>query len=529
MTVIAVIPARGGSKGVPGKNLRPVGGVPLVARSVIAALGVESIDQVVVSTDSADIAAVAREAGAEIVDRPAEISGDTAGSESALLHALDEVDPRGRAHILVFIQATSPFIDTVALADAVQRVSDGDEDAVFSAVDDWTFLWRVTPDGAEGIGHDAAVRPRRQDREPAFAETGAFYVMRAPGFRAARHRFFGRVGLALVDPRTAIEIDTEDELEMAEALSSVLDAAAPGEAGAALRAVAARARDRAAVAARDPAHPAVAAGADATDVTLAGATAAAAAGAAGAAGAANANTAGASIATPRVSRFAPPVTPIHVDAVVADFGEVAVDARVVLCDDVDDYVPADRSDGRGVQLLRDAGVPMLLLSEQVRRVAEARAERTRVDLIHGSDDPAAALLWWAEQNRVDLDRVAYLGSTAADLECLRLVGWPVATSDAEPEVVAVARVVLEAPQGAGAVRELADRVLEARRVEGMSGANGVNGATHGAHGGAHGPATPETHRGDALRDARRSDIHDPRIPHERQESHERRNRIAAHR
>ncbi|GAB3403194.1 hypothetical protein GCM10027515_13770 [Schumannella luteola] len=485
MTVIAVIPARGGSKGVPGKNLRPVGGVPLVARSVIAALGVEAIDQVVVSTDSAEIAAVAREAGASIVDRPAEISGDTAGSESALLHALGEVDPRERAHILVFIQATSPFIDTVALAEAVRRVADGDEDAVFSAVEDWTFLWRVGESGAEGLGHDAAVRPRRQDREAAYAETGAFYVMRAPGFRAARHRFFGRVGLALVDPRTAIEIDTEDELEMAEALASVLDADAPGEAGAALRSAALRGRG----AAGDGDSDGVDSGAPSTSALAAAPT-----------------TRAADVAAPArsASRFAPPVTPIPVDAVVADFGEVAVDARVVLCDDLDDYVPADRADGRGVQQLRDAGVPMLLLSEQVRRVTEARAERTHVDLIHGSDDPAAALLWWAEQNRVELDRVAYLGTSLADLECLRLVGWPVATSDAEPEVLAVARVVLDAPQGQGAVRELADRVLEARRT-----------------------STPS--RGDAGRDPRHLDTHESRNPPERQESHDRRNRIAAHR
>ncbi|TPW78004.1 acylneuraminate cytidylyltransferase [Schumannella soli] len=487
MTVIAVIPARGGSKGVPGKNLRPVGGVPLVARSVIAALGVEAIDQVVVSTDSVEIADVAREAGASIVERPAEISGDTAGSESALLHALGEVDPRERAHILVFIQATSPFIDTVALAEAVRRVADGDEDAVFSAVEDWTFLWRVGPAGAEGLGHDAAVRPRRQDREAAYAETGAFYVMRAPGFRDARHRFFGRVGLALVDPRTAIEIDTEDELEMAEALAAVLDADAPGEAGAALRSAALRGRAAAVDADLDDSVRADG-GTPSTSALAAAPTTHAAEPA----------------AAPTASRFAPPVTPIPVDAVVADFGEVAVDARVVLCDDLDDYVPADRADGRGVQQLRDAGVPMLLLSEQVRRVTEARAERTHVDLIHGSDDPAAALLWWAEQNRVELDRVAYLGTTIADLECLRLVGWPVATADAAPEVLAVACVVLDAPQGQGAVRELADRVLEARRT-----------------------STPS--RGDAGRDPRHPDTHESRNPPERQESHDRRNRIAAHR
>ena len=86
--MVAVIPARGGSKGVPGKNLRRVGGVSLVARAVHAARAADSITQVYVSTDDARIAAEARAAGGDVIDRPAELAGDTATSESALLHAL---------------------------------------------------------------------------------------------------------------------------------------------------------------------------------------------------------------------------------------------------------------------------------------------------------------------------------------------------------------------------------------------------------------------------------------------------------
>ena len=85
----AIIPARGGSKGIPGKNLRPVAGAPLVAHAIRAARGAPSVDRVIVSTDADAIAAAARAAGAEVVRRPADISGDTASSESALLHALE--------------------------------------------------------------------------------------------------------------------------------------------------------------------------------------------------------------------------------------------------------------------------------------------------------------------------------------------------------------------------------------------------------------------------------------------------------
>jgi CMP-N-acetylneuraminic acid synthetase len=210
MSTIAIIPARGGSKGVPGKNLRPVGGVPLVARAARAALASALIDEVWISTDDEAIAQAAREAGAGVIDRPAALAGDEASSEAALLDALEQLD--SDPDVLVFIQATSPFIDAQALHGAIERVRDGENDVVFSAVETYEFLWTSA---GNGINHDAAMRPRRQDREPHYRETGAFYVLDVAGFVQARHRFFGSIGIAEVDPHTAIEIDTLEELELA--------------------------------------------------------------------------------------------------------------------------------------------------------------------------------------------------------------------------------------------------------------------------------------------------------------------------
>jgi N-acylneuraminate cytidylyltransferase len=223
--VVAVIPARGGSKGVPRKNVRRVGGVPLVARAVAAARAAAQIDRVIVSTDDAEIAAVAEEWSAEVIARPATLAGDTASSESALRHALDALTAAGDdTDILVFLQATSPFIDARDLDTAVDLVRSGRYDSVFSAVETYGFLWQTGADGAaQGINHDARVRPRRQDREPHFLETGAFYVMRAAGFRAAGHRFFGRIGVVPVAESTAIEIDSEEQLELAQAIAARVD------------------------------------------------------------------------------------------------------------------------------------------------------------------------------------------------------------------------------------------------------------------------------------------------------------------
>lgn len=222
---IAIIPARGGSKGVPRKNVRRVGGVPLVERAVRSALAASGIDLVVVSTDDDEIAAVGAAAGARIVRRPAEISGDTASSESAILHVLAELDRAGeQVDAVAFLQATSPFIPSEALAGAVSAVAEGRADSVFSAYETYGFLWGRAGDGdAIALNHDATHRPRRQDREPHFLETGAFYVFRADGFREAKHRFFGRIRIAEVPEWSAIEIDDEQQLRMARALAALYE------------------------------------------------------------------------------------------------------------------------------------------------------------------------------------------------------------------------------------------------------------------------------------------------------------------
>ncbi|MEV5498790.1 N-acetylneuraminate synthase family protein [Nonomuraea fuscirosea] len=222
MRVLAVVPARGGSAGVPLKNLALVGGVPLVTRAVRACRRAELIDEVVVSTDHDGIAETAREAGAQVVERPAELSGATASSESALLHALDALgeDPE----VVVLVQCTSAFIDPADLSAAVRKVLDGEADSVVSGLPTHEFLWTA---GGAGVNHDPAVRPRRQDREPEFRENGAFYVMRTAGLREHGHRFFGAVAVQPVPARHAIEIDDPEDLELVRALAPFVDAPEP--------------------------------------------------------------------------------------------------------------------------------------------------------------------------------------------------------------------------------------------------------------------------------------------------------------
>jgi len=224
--VIAVIPARGGSKGIPGKNLRQVGGIPLVARAVKAALRAEPVRRVIVSTDDEAIGKVALEAGGEVIWRPAELSGDQAASELALLHVLEHLEAAEgyRPDILLFVQCTSPFIAPEDLEGVARLVGEEGYDSAFTGWRTHGFLWRRTTEGTmEGVNHDKTARPMRQSRPPEYLETGAAYAMRVEGFLRARHRFFGRTGVYEVPRVRALEIDEPEDLRMAEALAPLAD------------------------------------------------------------------------------------------------------------------------------------------------------------------------------------------------------------------------------------------------------------------------------------------------------------------
>ena len=381
--VVAIIPARGGSKGVPGKNVAPVGGVPLIARAVTAALASGVIDRVYVSTDDAAIAEAAIRFGGHVIDRPAAIAGDTASSEAAVLHALVALGERGiRPEVTAFLQATSPFIDPVALGSAVNRVLAKTEDVVFSAFETYAFLWKPTENGAVGVNHDHSFRPRRQDREPHFQETGAFYVMRTEGFVEREFRFFGTVGIEQTLASRSVEIDDLDELTIARLLAPHFDA----------------------------------------KPTLTG-----------------------------------------IEALVMDFDGVHTDDRVWVDQDGRESIAASRSDGMGIGMLREAGLPMLILSKEQNPVVAARAAKLKIEAIHGIDDKLPILRQWCADKGITLDKVAYVGNDVNDAACLQAVGWPVVVADAHPYIISLGRLVLDREGGSGAIRELAEIILAGRK------------------------------------------------------------------
>ncbi|MET7521632.1 acylneuraminate cytidylyltransferase [Streptomyces sp900116325] len=235
-TVLAVIPARGGSKGVPAKNIAQVGGIPLVARAVQACLGSSEVTDVVVTTDDASIAAVARAAGDALgaaerlhcVQRPAAIAGDRSSSEDAVLHALDAYEAmHGRTvDVVLLVQCTSPFLTREDIDGVAAAVAREGADTAVTVAPFHGFIWRdgtAVEDHAYGVNHDKGVRQMRQDRPEDLLETGAAYAMDVAGFRTHRHRFFGDTALVRTDPARVLEIDDPHDLARARALAPLLD------------------------------------------------------------------------------------------------------------------------------------------------------------------------------------------------------------------------------------------------------------------------------------------------------------------
>ena len=157
METLAIIPARGGSKGIPRKNVLPLAGKPLIAHNILAARAASRVSRVVVSTDDAEIAAVAKDYGAEVVMRPDALAGDVSRSEDALLHVLDTLEQEEdyRPDMIAFLQCTSPLTAPEDIDGTLAALGDKGADSALAVVPFHYFLWSEQGDGgADGINHD---------------------------------------------------------------------------------------------------------------------------------------------------------------------------------------------------------------------------------------------------------------------------------------------------------------------------------------------------------------------------------------
>jgi N-acylneuraminate cytidylyltransferase len=225
LETLAIIPARGGSKGIPRKNLRELHGRPLIEWTIRSALAAKRLGRVVVSTDDGEITEVSRRAGADVpFRRPAELALDATPTEPVMLHALDELERLGyRPDAVVLLQPTSPARRPGSIDAAIELLDTARADSVVGVCENHHFFWRK-PQAPEAL-YDYRNRPRRQDiTDRWYRENGSIYVTRTSTLRTEKNRLGGRIAMHVMSEQESWEIDTEADLRVVAALMAGMHA-----------------------------------------------------------------------------------------------------------------------------------------------------------------------------------------------------------------------------------------------------------------------------------------------------------------
>jgi YrbI family 3-deoxy-D-manno-octulosonate 8-phosphate phosphatase len=405
--ILALIPARGGSKGIPRKNIRSFAGYPLIAWSIAAATQSQLVTRVIVSTDDEEIAAVARDCGADAPFlRPAEFAQDTSTDLPVFEHALHwlEENEGYRPEIVIQLRPTSPIRPKTMVDDAIRILLEhNDADCVRGVVpagQNPFKMWRF--DGGDNpmkplLQVDGIAEPYNAPRQilpPVYWQTGHIDAIRVSTIKQKKSLTGGVIYPLMIDTRYTVDIDNLSDWAKYEALAnSGLEMVTPGTA---------------------------------------------------------------------FSRKRP--MPEKIDLIICDFDGVITDNRVWVDQDGRETVAAYRSDSVRVKDLRAVGIDVMILSSEPNRVVEARARKMGVEAIHGIalHDKGRVMREVLEQKKIKAENVIFVGNDINDLSCFEVAGWSVAVADAYPEVIRAADFVLSKPGGHGALRELSDLLLKNR-------------------------------------------------------------------
>ena len=216
--VVAIILARGGSKGIPRKNVLDFCGKPLVAWSILQSINTPEIDATYVSSDSDEILKIAEQYGAKVMKRPDAISGDKAKSEEAILHALEVLG--SSQEIMVMLEPTAPLRKPDDLSRAIKQFRAEEWDSGFSGarLDDFLIWKKNEKDVLESVNYDYRNQGPRQERRPDYVENGAIYFFKPEIMLKYKNRFGGKIGLYLMDFWQSFEIDSPEDWVFVETL-----------------------------------------------------------------------------------------------------------------------------------------------------------------------------------------------------------------------------------------------------------------------------------------------------------------------
>jgi len=221
MNTVAIILARGGSKGIPKKNIIDFCGKPLIAWTIENCIK-GGATSVWVSSDSEEILEVSQQFGAKAIKRPEDISGDFATSESGWLHAIGHIEELTRTKIdwVLAPQVTSPLREAKDIALGIEKVGTEEFDSFFScSVAEDLFFWKRNEDGnLDSINYDWRNRKRRQDIPKQYIENGSFYLFKPDVLRNNNNRFGNKIGIVEMEFWKMFEVDSANDLRMCKAL-----------------------------------------------------------------------------------------------------------------------------------------------------------------------------------------------------------------------------------------------------------------------------------------------------------------------
>ena len=224
MRVDAIILARGGSKGIPSKNIIDFCGKPLLAWTIEQCLQANTVNSVWVSSDDEQILNIAKKYGAQLIKRPDNISDDKASSESGWLHAIDYLETNGiKTDLILAPQVTSPLRMSSDIERAIDKFIIEDLDSLFSAsMADDLYFWEKNTEGVlNSVNYDFNNRKRRQDFHEQIIENGSFYLFKQSILRSENNRFGGKIGCVKMAFWQMFEIDNTEVLRMCSALMKV--------------------------------------------------------------------------------------------------------------------------------------------------------------------------------------------------------------------------------------------------------------------------------------------------------------------
>lgn len=217
--ILAIIPARGGSKGVPRKNIRLLAGKPLIGYTIEAAKESKIFDKIVVSTEDLEIAQVAREyKEVNIIKRPKKLARDKTSTELVILHILRWFKKKEnyQPDIIYLLQPTSPLRNRDDIKGAYKKFIREKLDSLLSVTENKSFIWKMERNRFRPINYNYFHRPRRQDMKDQFQENGAIYITKIEIFNKFKNRLGGRIGYYLMNEKRSLEIDTLFDLSLAE-------------------------------------------------------------------------------------------------------------------------------------------------------------------------------------------------------------------------------------------------------------------------------------------------------------------------